>query len=160
MEMTAPGMGILQRMVYDGETARMSGMAGNKVLEGDELEEMRMEAVLFPELRYDELGYKTELTEMVMSEDGNALYVIKVISPNGKEATKYFNAGNGLLVKEDKTSDTPQGEMVTTTIYSDYREVEDVSIPHTLTQMVGPQKIVMTATEVKVNSGLSDSDFK
>jgi zinc protease len=160
MDMTAEGMGTLQRMVYDGKTAKMSGMMGNQELEGDDLEEMKMEAVLFAETRYASLGYTTKLTEMVMGESGNALYALKVTSPTGKVVTQYFDAENGLLVKEEEITETPQGDMTSSTMYSDYKSVGGVMLPYARTQMAGPQKITMTATEVKVNSGIKDSEFK
>lgn len=160
LDINAPGMGSLQKMVYDGKTAKVSGMQGSQELEGDELKEMASRAIMFKEAKYASLGYKTELTEMSMSEEGNALYALKVTAPAGKVSTQYFDANTGLLVKEEETITTPQGDVTSATMYADYKAVNGVMLPHTQVQLAGPQKITMTATSIKVNSGLKDSDFK
>ena len=42
----------------------------------------------------------------------------------------------------------------------DYKEVNGVKFPFSLSQTMGPQKIDFTVTDVKVNEGVSDADFQ
>ncbi len=54
--------------------------------EGEMLEKMKLEAYMFPEGQYDELGFKLELLGSE-SLDGEDCYKIKVIDPIGGEKT-------------------------------------------------------------------------
>ena len=46
------------------------------------------------------------------------------------------------------------------TIYSDYREVEGVKFPFMIAQSMGPQSFEFKVSEIKVNEGVSEEDFK
>ena len=54
-----------------------------------------------------------------------------------------------------------QGQsFVQAVMFSDYKEVNGVKFPFMMSQSMGPQNIEFTFTEVKVNEGVSDADFK
>jgi hypothetical protein len=65
-----------------------------------------------------------------------------------------------LLLREESSTTTPQGEVSITTDYSNYKKVGNVMFPFTITQVAGEQEIVMNATEIKVNEGVTEADFK
>ena len=46
------------------------------------------------------------------------------------------------------------------TQFSDYKAVNGVLFPYTITQSVGPQSLVFKVSEVKVNEGVEAADFQ
>nr|WP_321454104.1 insulinase family protein [uncultured Carboxylicivirga sp.] len=151
---TYMGDNMVSKQVCDGKEAKMISPMGEQKLEGDQLKNMIAEAVLFPETKYAELGYKTEL---LGSEDvdGQDAYKLKVTTPSGKDQTVYFSRESGLKLKE--VTETPQGSMVS--LYTGYTEVDGVKFPKTMTQSVGPQSFDIEFDEVKVNDKNMDSKF-
>ena len=157
MEMTAAGMGTLQKVIFDGKNGSMSGMQGSKDMEGEELEEMKSQGEFFPELNYLTDAYTLKLSHMDKVGDEEA-YVMVVTDENGEETTEYYSAKSGLKLKEESTEEGPQGAMTISQTYQDYKEVGGVMWPHTTILDQG-QQIKMTVTDIKVNSGLKDAEF-
>ncbi len=158
MEMVAAGMGTLMAQTYDGERAKTSGMQGEKVLEGEDLEDMAQQAKFNTELEYLTDAYTLKLTK-VASVDGQKTYVMEVTDKDGKTETEYYSVESGLKIKSESTEETPQGPISSSQSFSDYKEVNGVMYPHTLKIDAGPQKIKMTVTEIKVNSKIKKSEF-
>ena len=50
--------------------------------------------------------------------------------------------------------------MTIPTIFSDYREVEGVKFPFMISQSMGPQSFEFKVSEILVNEGVSEGDFK
>ncbi len=159
MEMVAPGMGTLQKQVFDGKKGFTSGMQGSKDLEGEELEALKAQAAFNKELNYLDGSYTLRL-EKIVSVNGEKAYAMVVIDPNKEEETEYYSVESGLKLRSENTVDGPQGPMVTSNTVSNYKEINGVLYPHLTEIDAGGQKIKMTVTEIKVNSGLKTSDFK
>lgn len=157
MEMTVAGMGTLQKMVYDGKKGFASGMQGEMELEGEELEEMKSQGEFFPELKYLTNAYTLELSHMDKVGDEEA-YVMVVTDKSGDKTTEYYSATSGLKLKSESTVEGPQGDMTVSQTYGDYKEVGGVKWPYSTILDQG-QQIKMTVTDIKVNSGLKDSEF-
>lgn len=143
---------VFQQIVFDGTNAHMvSPMGGeNKQLEGAELEDMKFEAQLNPELKYEELGIKLKLDGIEQIGQTEA-YKVTLTKPSGKTSTRYFETKTNLLIKE--VSD--QGSIE----YSDYREVGKLKFPYKMAQSGGGQSIDLNVISVKINSKLSDDLF-
>ncbi len=159
MEMKAAGMGVLMKQVYDGDKANMSGMQGERSLEGEELEEMKRSAQFHPELDYLEGNYQLEIAGMSKVEDELA-YVLKVVNSSGDVVTEYYSVESGLKLREETTQETPQGPMTSSSTFLDYREINGVMYPYVIKAQTGPQSIKMTVSEIKVNSDLESDMFK
>ncbi len=159
MEMVAAGMGTLMAQTFDGKKGKMSGMQGEKEMEGEELEGMAQQSKFDVELDYLTDAYTLKLTK-IANVDGQKAYVMEVTDKNGKKETEYYSVETGLKLKTEATEDTPQGPITSSQSYGDYKAVNGVKYPHTLSIDAGPQKIKMTVTEIKVNSGVKDSEFK
>ncbi|MGB0177439.1 MAG: insulinase family protein, partial [Owenweeksia sp.] len=157
--MTLPGRGVVQDISYDGEKGFMGNMMGSQELEGNDLLSIKLEAMMDKELKYDELGYKLNLKGMTMV-DGEKAYVMEITDPVGDKTTRYFSADSHLLLKEESTTETPQGPVVSTTTYKNYQEVKGVKYPHEINIIMGPQTIRMTVEEIRINQGLKDDAFK
>jgi len=143
---------VFQQITFNGtEGGIYSPMGGeNKKMEGQELEDMKIESLMFPELTYAKNGVKLKLEGIETLGETEAFKVI-VTMPSGKQATRYFDVQTNLLIREI----TDQG----TAEFGDYREVNKVKFPYSLTQSMGPQKIELKVLNVKVNSKLSDDLF-
>jgi hypothetical protein len=51
-------------------------------------------------------------------------------------------------------------KMTQITNYGDYKEVKGIKIPYKVSMAFGPQEIEFKTTEVKINEGVSEEDFK
>jgi len=150
---------LLSRTVFDGETGTQLGMQGNKTLEGDELEQLRSEAIFMPELDYAGHGFETSLIS-VDNIEGSDCYKLEIIDPSGIVTEEYFAVETGLKLRSDEIMETPDGAATQITIFSDYRNIEGILVPHTLKISVGPQSITSTVRSIRFNTGMDMSVFK
>lgn len=66
--------------------------------------------------------------------------------------TNYYSVNSGLKIQEINTQEV-NGQTISSTIsYNDYRAVNGILIPYTISQNMGPQTITFTVTDVKVNT--------
>ncbi|MEE4176627.1 MAG: pitrilysin family protein [Bacteroides sp.] len=152
------GGNIIQKQVYDGTRGKVSAMGQSQDITGDALTELKLQAALFPELRYDELGYQMELAG-IEDLDGQEAYRIRFTSPSGSVRNEYFSVENGLRLSTQISQESPMGDMTVVTNYADYREVNGVLFPFTIKQQLGPQMLDMKVTSVEVNTGLGEDAF-
>lgn len=158
LEMTMGDM-LIQSTSFDGSSGKSSGMQGEKILEGEELEALKLQALFLPELRYGDLGYKLELLS-IEPVGGASAYKVRLTDPRGDDSFSYFDTESGFLIKEEKTEDTPGGVGVRTTKYGDYRNVNGIMYPHSLDVDFGAQTFSGKITSVSINSGIGDHEFK
>jgi zinc protease len=156
-EITVNGQAI-QKQIYNNGKGKSSGMQGTKEITGNELEKLKLDAEILPELKYESLGYKTELKSIV-TLDGEDTYSIEITSPAGDISTDYFSVKTGLKVKSVSTEDTPNGKITKTTILSDYQKTNDILMPHKISITVGPQSFDILVKSVNINTGIKDDIF-
>ncbi|MBK9981602.1 MAG: insulinase family protein [Saprospiraceae bacterium] len=159
MSLTAPGMNLMKQ-IYDGEKGQMENMGQKSPVEGEDLVSMKEQAVLFPERFFGEAGYKLEL-KGIEDVNGKPAYKLAVTAPTGAKSTEFFDKETFLKIKEVQSNEV-QGQTVTTTNeYGDYKTVDGITIPYTVT-ISGPMPtpMVMKAETVKVNSNVDPSLFK
>ncbi|MEM0984514.1 MAG: hypothetical protein AAGI17_11265 [Planctomycetota bacterium] len=148
-----PGFDQVITGVSGGVAYRTSITQGAQVLEGKEAESQIEEADFFRAINpWDFI----ESAETVAAEDvdGEKCYKVRLELDNGDEQTRWYSAETGLLRKSQ--SIVPQaGQMInTTTVTSDYREVEGVLFPHRLDLSAGglpPQSLIMDKIEANVD---------
>ncbi len=160
MNMTAPGMNIMTQK-YDGEKARVDQMGQDPLnIEGDDLLSMKEQSMLFPERSYGAEGYMAEVTGME-EVNGVSCYKMSVTMPSGTKKTEFYDKTTYLKVKEIQVSGVGEEAATTTLDYADYKVVDGVSIPHTVT-MSGPMPapIIMKTSVIIVNGEVDSSLFK
>ncbi|WP_066632138.1 M16 family metallopeptidase [Labilibacter marinus] len=145
---------VLSKQVYNGEVGIMVAQGQEQKLEGEMLETMKYQAILFPELQYQELGYTLELVGKDKIDGKNA-YKMTITDPLGKASTVYFDVASGLKIKQVATS--PMGN--STTIYAKYKETEGIKFPSVMSQTMGPQMVDIEVTSIELNKGLEESVF-
>ncbi|WP_439880679.1 M16 family metallopeptidase [Pontibacter sp. MBLB2868] len=151
----------MQRVIINGDKGKVEApMQGvKKDMTAEELNAQKLDANMFPTLQYDKLGIKTDLKGMD-KVDGKDAYAVEVALPNGQKSTLYFAKGSGLLLKEVKNLQSPQGVITQTKNYSNYKEVNGVKFPYITETSVGPQVIKAEVQNIEVNKGLNDETFK
>lgn len=88
-------------------------------------------------------------------ENGKA-YKVKI----SDKKTSFFDTETGLKVKDIVIQEQGGQKIPSTVGYSNYKEVNGIKFPHTISIAAGPQKFDFNVSEIKVNEGVSDEDFK
>jgi zinc protease len=159
-QITLNGAMTMQKIVFDGQKGKASGMQGSENLEGEKLEEIKESAAMLPEANY--LDGKTKLSLMGIEKlNATPAYVVAVEMPSGKKITEYYEVATGLKIREVSTVDGPQGESAQITDLSDYRTVKPgVMIPHTTTLDMGAQLIKLEMKSITLNGKMNNADFE
>ena len=75
------------------------------------------------------------------------------------KSSYYFDVESGLKVAESKEIEQGGQKMTQMVTFGDYREVSGIKFPFLTSLNLGIEILLMT-TEVKINGGVSDSDFQ
>jgi len=148
---------VVQEQKYNGVKASVGQMGKNQILtEGSELAEIKKQAILFEQLRYNTTGYKMEL-KGIENVEGSNCYKLVVTDPMEKQTTEFYDVKSGLLMRTVSASE----KMTMTIDYKDYKAVDGIMIPHTSSiSGVMPTALVMEATNVAINKEISPDTFK
>ena len=92
--------------------------------------------------------------------DGEEVYVLVRMDKDGVNATEYYSVASHFLLKSEEVVDTPQGEMVQSSVYQNYQSVKGIAFPHTIIQNVAGQSIKMKLDKVIVNKPIDVSRFE
>ncbi len=151
---TANGQ-VFQKTVLKDGVAKQSGMMGSKGIDGDELENLKKEAVIMPETYYAD----SKKTFMLLGiQDG--LYKMEITDESGDKSYEFYDVETGLKMKSMMSMSSPDGE---TTIISEidaYDTFEGIKFPTKTNQSVGPQSFKMTTTKVILNEDIDDKEFE
>lgn len=141
----------LQKVVFDGEKGYAMGQGQRIDNDKEANEAAKAEAAPF-----SELTMKNAKLERVEPVDGKDAYVLSL--PNGNEA--FYDKESGLKLKVVSKQEI-MGQTITSTIsFEDYKEVNGIKFPYTITQSAGPQEITFKVSKISINEGVSDSDFE
>ncbi len=152
------GGNVMQQQVFDGTRGKMSGMQGTMELEGDMLEEMRVQALMNPELTYEERDFTLSL-EGSETVSGKNAWKVNITSPRDVTVTEFFDIETGLKLRTVVTQDSPMGSITQITDYEDYRDVDGMKFPFLMKQQAGPQAFDMEVKSIEINQGLEDEIF-
>lgn len=151
---------VVNETRYDGEKAMVSAMGQEQILEGEQADGFKSQAMIHPELFYGKKDYKLELAG-AEKVDGEPAYKLEITSPDGTKSTEYFGIESGLKLKTVTTQDGPQGSVTVTNRFSDYQEVDGMLVPfQTEAEGMAPVPLTMKVEEVQINTGLEDDIFK
>ncbi len=146
-------MGQSMKKVFDGKTGYQSQGAQKMPFEADEIASMKYDANPFPELTL--IKKEGILVTGIESINGNDVYALK----NGDKML-YYDVKTGLKVQESEEVEVGPGKKMTMiTPFSDYRDVKGVKVPYKTALNIGIE-IELTVSEVKINEGVMDADFK
>ncbi|GAB3499585.1 hypothetical protein GCM10027341_23210 [Spirosoma knui] len=158
MVINANGMEVMKQ-TGDGSKVAMGGMQGSRTLDGPAAQQMTLMNVIFPELHYAENGVKTTFVGPEKVE-GKDTYKLSHTTADGATTwTDNFDVATGLKVQSVTSGRSPQGQMTTTSLYTDYKDVNGIKFPMTIIQQSPRGPMTMSVDNVKVNKGIKDSEF-
>lgn len=144
------GGNTMNKQVFNGETGYVMAQGQKIPYTEDQIKAIKMEAQAFPELTT--AGASIEGIEKV---DGKDAYVVSI----SDDSKSYYDTETGLKVQTIKTISQGGQSMTIPTGYSNYKEVEGVKFPFTISQTAGPQTFEFNVTEVKLNQEIPESNF-
>jgi hypothetical protein len=144
---------------FDGAAGWEKGPNGVTDLVGPQLADMKSAFSLFSDLKL-----KEQFTRMNVRKDkldGRDVYMIVATRVDGKRERLYFDAETGLLLRRSSSVQTPIGVIPQETNYEDYRDVDGVKVPFTISVLTIDQGSTATRkyTEIKSNPPVDDSIF-
>lgn len=126
-EVEIPGLGKM-RNGYDGAVAwSIDPMMGAQVLADASLAQMREQANFFSSL-YRPEDYTALTLEGLVDFEGTPCYEVVVTSESGLESRHFFAVDTGLLAGMKQTAHSPMGEMPSTTVIKEYRDVDGIKV--------------------------------
>ncbi len=152
------GIMTIQKVTFDGAKAKSSGMQGKKEITGDELDELKEEAIINQELQYEKLGYKLNL-KGIEEVNGKDCYVVEITNKKDKKTTEWYDAETGLKVRVAKPINTEQGTSIQTSDLLEYKEIDGIKYPNVISTSIGPMPIKLMLESVEVNKKIKDSEF-
>jgi hypothetical protein len=146
---------VVQKTLVKGDSVFISAMGQDRPVDNTTSAIMKEQATPFPELNYLKAGYQLSLGHYVENIDGKSAYVLNLVSPSGTRTKEYFDASTGLKFRTETASEHSS----TSIIYGDYKEIAGILFPskETISEQI---EVPLTITDVKINSGLTDEDFK
>jgi len=149
---------------FDGQVAwSKNPFAGLRVKEGDELAKQKRDADFYRDLHlrtvYTNLTYKG--TEKVNGADVSVLEA----KPSAEAVERwYFDAANGILVRQDSEFNTADGRMKLQMLFSDHRVVGGIKYPHLMrirTDIPGQPgaEFSIKVKEIRHNEVIEDAKF-
>ncbi|WES97444.1 pitrilysin family protein [Chryseobacterium arthrosphaerae] len=150
---TVTAMGqVMQKQVFDGKTGYSEQMGKKVDITPEEIAEKQKTPELFEELSFAKSAdYKLGGIEKINGEDS---YAIK-----GGNTTYYYSVATGLKTGETKKVKAQGQEMTIPTTFSDYKEVNGVKMPYTLSVNQMGMDMTMKVKSYEVNKA-TDADFK
>lgn len=144
---------------FDSTTAwSINPLQGNRDKEGQELLQTKLSSNFYREINLDKLysNWQVKGVEKVGERD---TYVL-IGTPEGLDPeTFYFDTETGILLRNDSTLISPQGNAASKVFYEDVREVDGVKVPFKIRNVLSNLEIITTVTEVKNNVTVEDSKF-
>lgn len=150
---------LLSKQVYNGKEGWIEGMGGSQVLKDADLEKVRDEALLFPELLYFSTGFNVSI-EGIEAVEGRNSYHLKVVYPSGTVENEYYEISSGLKIRKISQAGTQSQTVESITDYGDYREIGGVKFPFSTKQQVAGQLIDIKVDQIDTATGIDPALFK
>ncbi|WP_300435073.1 pitrilysin family protein [Christiangramia sp.] len=145
------GGNVMNKQVFNGEAGFVMAQGQKMPYNEEQIAAAKADANPFPELTVGEA--KVTGMEKV---DGKDTYVVEMDGNN----KNFYSVDTGLKVQSVKTVSQAGQTMTIPTGYSDYQEVEGVKFPFVIFQSMGPQSYEFKVSEILINEGVSEEDFK
>jgi hypothetical protein len=143
---------------FDGAKGWTKDARGLRQVEGKQLAEITQGADL---LRYVNLRATYPQMRVLAQEPvGNrGAYVVGATSPDDSREKLYFDIETGLLIRKLVSFKTAFGTIPEVTDFEDYREVNGLKLPFTITWSRPPFGFIRKFTDIKLNIPIDDSRF-
>ncbi|BAV10155.1 Predicted Zn-dependent peptidase [Filimonas lacunae] len=155
---------VVDKQVFDGNNGYHEQMGQKQPMDKEDLADKKAHVYLVEQLDYlDNAAFKIT-AKGVESIAGKDAYKIEITTPAGKVQTEYYDVASKLLVKAENSAVMQGVTMNETVEVSNYKKVGAIMIPYKVVRTVeagGQQQVMeLAVTEVKVNEGVTEADFK
>jgi hypothetical protein len=152
-----PHIGEIQSGFNGEEAWELNPITGFREITGAELEQSSKDAILFPELKVDQL-YKSG-DRKPDRDDG--MIVIEFTAINGFGESWVFDPQTNFLVEKIMMIDGGvAGSFPIHSYLSNYKEVDGIKVPHTLRVSNPAFEVAIDASEYFFNTAIEDSIFE
>ena len=129
---------------------------GLRTLTGDSAKDFQAETVYRNTRWLNAKAEKSKITAGGKSTvNGKAANVVNITTTKGVQIKLYFDAASGLLLREE----IPQGAIVKSFDYADYRKVDGVMEAFSITSKVGDETYEIKLDEIKHNPQIAKNTF-
>lgn len=144
--------------VFDGSHGWNQDDQGvHDVTRGD-LANLKLDAEFHRDLKLREMlpDARTTGKEKINDKDS---YLVEAKSAEGERRQLYFDAGTGLLMRIVRFDPSPFGPIPNAVDYADYREVDGIQVPFTITHLRPDYSLMDKFTEIDQNVRIAPSKF-
>ncbi|MEK9559136.1 MAG: pitrilysin family protein [Flavobacteriaceae bacterium] len=136
---------VMQRSVLT-ESEAYQEMQGQRIpMSEEDRQKMQLETGIVAELAWVE-NPEIKLTA-IESVNGSDAYVVQL----SKDRALYFDVNTGLKVQEIVTVEAGGQTITQKASFSNYKEVNGILIPHSVSRNLGPQTLDFQITEITIN---------
>ncbi len=147
-----PGMGEMLQG-FDGTVAwDINPMAGPRVLADKELTQMKENSDFYANLLYSPERFSKMEVKGIEDFNGEKAYKLFLVRTSGTEMTQYFSVASGLAIGGETTQVTQMGPMTIQQSMGGYKQFGPIMMPTRVEQTMGPNKMIITTSDVKVNA--------
>jgi len=145
---------VMQKIVFDGEKGAVIQGGQATPFEDDKNKETAIETTMFPEADYLKGDYKLEL-KGIDNQNDEEVYVVNITKPSSDVMINYYSVGSGFLILSQEAKDGGMAEV----LYSDYKAVNKIKVPHKILRNMGAQKMEMNVEKVVLNPKIVEGTF-
>ncbi len=144
-----PGVGQLSRG-FDGTTAwELNPMSGPRLIVGDELEALRIEADQGLASDYRKL-YPIATTVSRETFDGQDAFKVEATNLAGSAKTIWFDTSNHLMLGSRELVTTEMGQVDATTYLREYASFDGLMVPTSMTQDMGSMQFTTRMVDIQI----------
>jgi len=158
------GGNVVAKTLFDGNTGYEESVGNKKPLSAEEIAQKKVFTSLTEQFDFLTNPNFKLAVKGIQKVNGADAYQLAVTDPTGKTSMEYYDVKSKLLVKNENTTMSNNIPVMQTAEFSDYRKVGNLLFPYKIALTISTngqdQNLVMTVTDVKVNTGVSADDFK
>lgn len=152
-DLTVAGMGTFVKVAITGDKGYAVFQGQRSALKPEDIADYKTELTVFPETLL--ISEKDLTITGIEPVDGSDAYVLKL-----GDSKYYYDVESGLKVAEAQEYEQMGQKGTIMTYYKDYKEVNGVKIYHNMIDNSLGIELDITFSEVKINEGVTDEDFK
>ena len=144
---------VMQKQVINKTEGYMEAQGQRMPMDADALAKALPDTAVFAELILDPSQISIA---GIVDVNGTKAYELKV----SDSKSYFYSVESGLKIKISETQEMQGNTITQETMIGDYKAVDGILFPHTVTQSFGPQKIDFITSSIELNVSFSDEDFQ
>ncbi|MGC4101496.1 insulinase family protein [Ferruginibacter sp.] len=147
------------KAVFNGLTGYQQQGPQKQDMVPEEIKEQQDDKGVIPQLYYNTADYKTEYMGKGKVGDEDT-YRLKIVMPSGRTSVQQFSLKTGLLLQEETTSKQGTEDIPVTIDYKNYQKVGTIMLPTQIVRNSNGQELTLNLSNIKINQGVTEDDFK